>query len=115
MKIPFFTDYFQNMSAELIVIQKLNFIIKGLTDMATKLDVDNALKALEVRYADGIAASQAGLLAQVTDLQKEIANAAFNAQEKERSDISKELHDNVSQMLTSTKLFLDILKNKKKI
>ena len=74
MKIPFFTDYFQNMSAELIVIQKLNFIIKGLTDMATKLDVDNALKALEVRYADGIAASQAGLLAQVTDLQKEIAN-----------------------------------------
>lgn len=44
--------------------------------------------------------------------QKEIANAAFNAQENERSDISKELHDNVSQMLTSTKLFLDILKNK---
>ncbi len=44
--------------------------------------------------------------------QKQIANAAFNAQEKERSDISKELHDNVSQMLTSTKLFLDILRNK---
>ncbi len=44
--------------------------------------------------------------------QKQIANAAFNAQEKERSNISKELHDNVSQMLTSTKLFLDILKNK---
>lgn len=44
--------------------------------------------------------------------QKQIANAAFNAQEKERSDISKELHDNISQMLTSTKLFLDILKTK---
>ncbi|HEX4956931.1 MAG TPA: PAS domain S-box protein [Lacibacter sp.] len=44
--------------------------------------------------------------------QKQIAQAAVNAQEKERADIGKELHDNISQMLTSTKLFLDILKNK---
>jgi signal transduction histidine kinase len=44
--------------------------------------------------------------------QKQIAQAAVNAQEKERADIGKDLHDNTSQMLTSTKLFLDILKNK---
>jgi PAS domain S-box-containing protein len=44
--------------------------------------------------------------------QKQIAQAAINAQEKERADVGKELHDNISQMLTSTKLFLDILKNK---
>lgn len=44
--------------------------------------------------------------------QKQIAQAAVNAQEKERADIGKDLHDNISQMLTSTKLFLDILKNK---
>lgn len=43
---------------------------------------------------------------------KQIAQAAVDAQEKERADIGKELHDNISQMLTSTKLFLDILKNK---
>jgi PAS domain S-box-containing protein len=44
--------------------------------------------------------------------QMQIAQAAINAQEKERADIGKELHDNVSQMLTSTKLFLDILRSK---
>ena len=44
--------------------------------------------------------------------QKQIAQAAVDAQEKERADIGKELHDNISQMLTSTKLFLDILRNK---
>ncbi len=43
---------------------------------------------------------------------KQVAQAAVDAQEKERADIGKELHDNISQMLTSTKLFLDILKNK---
>lgn len=44
--------------------------------------------------------------------QMQIAQAAVNAQEKERADVGKELHDNISQMLTSTKLFLDILRNK---
>lgn len=44
--------------------------------------------------------------------QKQIAQAAVNAQEKERADVGKELHDNISQMLTSTKLFLDIMRNK---
>lgn len=44
--------------------------------------------------------------------QKQLAQAAVNAQEKERADIGKELHDNISQMLTSTRLFLDILNNK---
>lgn len=44
--------------------------------------------------------------------QMQIAQAAVNAQEKERADVGKELHDNISQMLTSTKLFLDIMRNK---
>jgi len=36
-----------------------------------------------------------------------IEKAAINAQEKERSAISSELHDNVNQILMSSKLFLD--------
>jgi len=52
------------------------------------------------------------LLKQEWDKQKMLAQAAVDAQEKERADIGKELHDNISQMLTSTKLFLDILKTK---
>lgn len=52
------------------------------------------------------------LIKQEWNKQKLLAQAAVDAQEKERADIGKELHDNISQMLTSTKLFLDILKTK---
>ncbi|GAA4341604.1 PAS domain S-box protein [Flaviaesturariibacter amylovorans] len=39
--------------------------------------------------------------------QKEIAKAIINTQEKERSEIGKELHDNVNQILTTTKLYIE--------
>jgi PAS domain S-box-containing protein len=38
--------------------------------------------------------------------QRQIARATINTQEKERSEIGKELHDNVNQILASAKLFL---------
>jgi len=38
--------------------------------------------------------------------QKKIARAILNAQEKERNHIGQELHDNVSQILASSKLYL---------
>ena len=74
MKLPFFGDYFSHLSADVIIVQKLNLIIKGITDMATKQDIKDALAALEVRFADGIRIQSAGLAAQVTTLQKEIEN-----------------------------------------
>jgi signal transduction histidine kinase len=40
--------------------------------------------------------------------QKAITQATINTQEKERTEISKELHDNVNQVLTTTKLYLDL-------
>src|SRR5690606_11907591 len=40
--------------------------------------------------------------------QKTISQAIIDTQEKERSEISKELHDNVNQVLTTTKLYLDL-------
>jgi signal transduction histidine kinase len=38
--------------------------------------------------------------------QKKITRAILNAQEKERNHIGQELHDNISQILASSKLFL---------
>jgi signal transduction histidine kinase len=38
--------------------------------------------------------------------QKKIARAILNAQEKERNHIGQELHDNISQILASSKLYL---------
>lgn len=42
--------------------------------------------------------------------QKQIARAMLHAQEKERSEIGKELHDNVCQLLTTAKLYIENIK-----
>lgn len=48
------------------------------------------------------------LLKQELDKQKLVAQAVVNAQEKERADIGKELHDNVNQILSTAKLYLEL-------
>ncbi len=51
------------------------------------------------------------LLEQELNKQKLVAQAVVNAQEKERAEIGKELHDNVNQILTTAKLYLELAKN----
>jgi signal transduction histidine kinase len=51
------------------------------------------------------------LLKQELDKQKLVAQAVVNAQEKERAEIGKELHDNVNQILSTAKLYLELAKN----
>jgi len=41
--------------------------------------------------------------------QKELSEAVIQAEEKERSQIGRELHDNVNQLLSATKLFISVL------
>jgi len=48
------------------------------------------------------------MLDQKVQEQKKITRAIIKAQEKERNHIGQELHDNVNQILASTKLFLSI-------
>ena len=43
--------------------------------------------------------------------QRKITEAAIQIQEKEREEIGKELHDNINQILTTTKLYLDMAMN----
>ncbi|MFL5773656.1 MAG: PAS domain-containing protein, partial [Flavisolibacter sp.] len=43
--------------------------------------------------------------------QRQLTQASIDAQEKERKEIGKELHDNIGQQLTTIKLFLDIAKS----
>ncbi|MEO6611080.1 MAG: PAS domain S-box protein [Chitinophagaceae bacterium] len=47
------------------------------------------------------------LLDQKVEEQRNISKAVENAQEKERSEIGMELHDNIGQLLAASKLFLD--------
>jgi PAS domain S-box-containing protein len=50
------------------------------------------------------------LLKQEVDKEKSIAQAVVDAQEKERAEIGKELHDNVNQILSTAKLYLELAK-----
>jgi PAS domain S-box-containing protein len=54
------------------------------------------------------------LLKQELNKQKIIAQAMVDAQEKERAEIGKELHDNINQILSTTKLYLELAKNDNK-
>lgn len=47
---------------------------------------------------------------QKLDKQKEITDAVISAQEKERHDIGIELHDNINQILASSRLYLGLVK-----
>lgn len=49
---------------------------------------------------------QQQLLEEQMNKHKEIAKAVVSAQEKERSEIGEELHDNVNQLLAASKLYL---------
>lgn len=48
------------------------------------------------------------LLQNELERQRAINQATVDTQEQERSEIGKELHDNVNQVLTTTKLYLDL-------
>lgn len=51
---------------------------------------------------------EAQLLQKELEKQKVISKATIDTQERERSEIGKELHDNVNQVLTTTKLYLEL-------
>ena len=48
------------------------------------------------------------LAEQQVNRQRQITEAAIQAQEKERGEIGRELHDNINQILTTTKLYIDM-------
>ena len=51
------------------------------------------------------------LLQKELDKQRVISKATIDTQEQERSEIGKELHDNVNQVLTTTKLYLELARS----
>jgi PAS domain S-box-containing protein len=51
------------------------------------------------------------ILSKQINHQKQLTQATLDGQEKERTEIGKELHDNIGQQLTTIKLFLDMAKS----
>ena len=76
-----------------------------------------------VVYENGLPVKMIGSLQDVTEMkqledqltreklqrQKEISETVIRVQEKERTRIGHELHDNVNQILSTTKMFIDML------
>jgi signal transduction histidine kinase len=54
------------------------------------------------------------LTAEKINKQKQLTQATIEGQEKERSEISKELHDNINQVLVTIKLYLELAMDDKK-
>ncbi len=52
------------------------------------------------------------LIDQEIQKQKQVTQATIDAQEKERIEIGKELHDNINQHLNTTRLYLEVAKEK---
>lgn len=52
------------------------------------------------------------LIQQEIQKQKQLIQATIDGQEKERLEIGKELHDNISQHLTTTRLYMEVAKEK---
>lgn len=71
---------------------KINRMIGSMQDITEKRELEKAL------------------LKQELDKQKMVAQAVVSAQEKERADIGKDLQDNVNQILTTAKLYLEMAK-----
>lgn len=79
-------------------------------------------RAVVIRSSDGKAVRMVGAAQNITerkrmeqtflqqelDKQRLISKATIETQEKERGHIGKELHDNVNQILTTTKLYLEL-------
>lgn len=77
-----------------VYVAAINY--KGkIVNMATAKDVTEKLKI------------QQELIRVQVEQQRSITQAVFEAQEKERSEIGRELHDNVNQILTTAKLYVE--------
>ncbi|TCJ17038.1 PAS domain S-box protein [Flaviaesturariibacter flavus] len=72
--------------------QVLQYVIASFADISER-------KALEDR-----------LLAEQISHQRQLTQATIDSSERERTEIGKELHDNIGQQLTTIKLYLDLAK-----
>lgn len=69
----------------------------------------------ELRYAVAKDISEKIKLSQILDKERstkinEVTNAALTAQENERQELGRELHDNINQILVSCRLYLSLIK-----
>jgi PAS domain S-box-containing protein len=101
---------FRKADGEYAYVQDRAHIIYGKDGKATRmigatLDI-TAKKMAEIHLVE----SERKLGRERLSMQKEITEAVLNAQERERANIGKELHDNLNQILGATKMYIELAK-----
>jgi PAS domain S-box-containing protein len=98
---------FLNASGKYVVVYDRGFLIFNHEGKITRL-VGSMMDISERKELEK------KLLKQEVDKHKLVAQAVVNAQEKERAEIGKELHDNVNQILSTARLYLELAKSDEK-
>ena len=78
---------------------------RGTRMIGATLDI-TARKIAEFQLVE----SERNLGRERLSMQKEVTEAVLNAQERERADIGKELHDNLNQILGAAKMYIELAK-----
>ncbi len=78
-------------------------IVFNYIDITEKVDKERIIKVSERMYRS----VYDSLLEEKVNTQIEITKTTITTQEKERTELGKELHENVNQMLASVKLYLE--------
>lgn len=98
---------FLNASGKYVVVYDRGFLIFNQEGNITRL-VGSMMDITERKELEK------KLVKQEVDKQKQVAQAVVDAQEKERAEIGKELHDNVNQILSTARLYLELAKSDEK-
>ncbi len=85
----------------------------GAQDYLVKGEFDDRLLAKTIQYSIDRKKSLVDAAAEKVRHQKVLTEVALQAQQKEKEDIGRELHDNINQVLATVKMYLGLIKSGK--
>lgn len=99
------TVWVEGLATNLLHVPEVNALVANFRDIEERKKAEKLVRETEDQYR----VLQHQLTEEKILRQKEIMQAAIDAQEKEREEIGRELHDNVNQILTTARLYLDCI------
>jgi PAS domain S-box-containing protein len=98
------TIWVEGTTINLLHEENVQAIVSNYHDITDRLRIEEEKQKLEAAFAEA-----------KIERQKEIAQATLDGQEKERTAIGMEMHDNINQILGVVKLYLGLAKSKPEI
>ncbi|HEY2722714.1 MAG TPA: response regulator [Chitinophagaceae bacterium] len=93
----------------------INAIQAGAQDYILKGEFDDKILHKTIHYSIERKKLQDKLIDQQLKYQQQITEITIQAQEKEREELGKELHDNINQLLATSKMCIDIARKNEAI